>query len=97
MTEVPLLFPNATSLNAKPTQFIQIHEQFIASVAGKHEIVAPLPCGMFIASCFLADKNCIGTFSLCVTALMPTRADEAKSQQESLDRSFTHAIGLFGP
>lgn len=100
---LPLLFPNATLLNAKPTQFTQAHGQFIASVVGnhnvvaQHDIVAPFPCCKFTAICFLADKTAIDTFALSVTALMPTRVDDAKSQQESLDRSLTQVIDLFGP
>lgn len=63
----------------------------------KHGIVASFPGCMFIASCFLANKTCIGAFTPRVTALMPTRVDDAKSQQEALDRSLNHAIDVFGP
>lgn len=68
----PLFFPNATSLNAKPTQYAQTHGQFIASVVDKHGIVGSFPGCMFIGSCFLANKTCVGAFTFRVIALLPT-------------------------
>ncbi|KAK7699891.1 hypothetical protein SLS64_011322 [Diaporthe eres] len=77
--------------------YAQIHGQFIASVVDKHGIVGSFPGCMFIGSCFLANKTCVGAFTFRVVALLPTRADDAKSQQEALDRSLDHAVDVFGP
>lgn len=93
----PLLFQIATSLNAKPTQYAQIHGQFVASVVDKHGIVAPSQGCKFIASCFLANKTCIGAFTPRVTALVPTRVEDAKSQHEALETGLNHAIDVFWP
>lgn len=97
VTDSPPILPKYNVTKCKTQQFIEVHGEFIATVAGKHDLVANWPCCMLIASCLLAAKMCIDTFAIRVSELMPTRADDAKPQQESLDRSLQHAVDLFGP
>jgi len=67
-------------------------------VIDKREVMAPNPCkGSDFAGFLLACKVCIDKFASSVTALVPSRVDDAQSQLESFDRSLNDAIDVFRP
>ncbi|KAI0355073.1 hypothetical protein OH77DRAFT_1425135 [Trametes cingulata] len=76
------------------TLFVEVHQDLLNTIIGKHGILTPVAPG--IACALRTLESVVDAFAFAIIGLIPTRHDEAMDQKASLDETLQNAVNVYG-
>ncbi|PIL27611.1 hypothetical protein GSI_10763 [Ganoderma sinense ZZ0214-1] len=78
------------------TTFVEVHQDLLNVVIGKHSLAAMFALTAPIAAALRALEGVVDTFAFALINLIPTESSPATDQVNALSATFTAAIGTYG-
>ncbi|KAH9890547.1 hypothetical protein C8Q73DRAFT_130063 [Cubamyces lactineus] len=90
-------FPDdvAKDIVAALTTFVQVHQDLLDTIIGKHGLLQSTPFTKPIGLALQSLEAIVDRFAYLIIGLIPTREDAAKGQLDALDVTFTQAINTY--
>ncbi|KAF8970482.1 hypothetical protein BDZ97DRAFT_1791674 [Flammula alnicola] len=86
---------DATVVVAALTAFIQVHQDLLSTVIGKHSVFAQFGATAPIAAALRSLEAIVDSFAISMINLIPTKADDVQTGAASLNTSVGNSITLY--